>query len=74
MWGHRAQQRNIPVKREAAVAGLASEGLVLFSGSVGAGSSTLFASLASEGLVLFLGSAGAGSSAVVESRSLLFLI
>jgi len=33
MWRHRAQQRSTPVKFEAAVAGLASEGLALVAGS-----------------------------------------
>jgi len=37
----RAQQRSTPVKREAAVAGLASEGLALVSGSAGAGNNTV---------------------------------
>ena len=41
MWRHRAQQRSTPVKREAAVAGLASEGLALVVGSAGAGSSAV---------------------------------
>jgi len=39
MWRHRAQQRSTPVKREAVVAGLASESLALVSGRVGTGSS-----------------------------------
>jgi len=39
MWKHRAQQRSTPVKREATIAGLASEGLALISGSAGAGRS-----------------------------------
>jgi len=39
MWRHRAQQRSTPVKREAVIAGLASEGLALILGSAGAGSS-----------------------------------
>jgi len=41
MWRHRAQQSSTPVKREAAVAGLASEGLALVAGSAGAGSSAV---------------------------------
>ena len=32
MWRHRAQQRSTPVKREAVIAGLASEGLALILG------------------------------------------
>ena len=40
------------MKRESAVAGLASEGLVLVLESAGAGNSALFAGLASEGLAL----------------------
>jgi len=31
MWRHRAQQRSTPVKREAVIAGLASEGMALLS-------------------------------------------
>ena len=38
---HRAQQRNTPVKREAVIAGLASEGLALILDSAGAGSSAV---------------------------------
>jgi len=39
MWRrHREQQRSTPVKREAVIAGLASEGLALISYSAGAGS------------------------------------
>ena len=41
MWRHRAQQRSTPLKREAAVAGLASEGLALVADSAGAGSSAV---------------------------------
>ena len=37
MWRHRAQQRSTPVKREALIAGLASEGLALILGSAEAG-------------------------------------
>ena len=33
MWRHRAQQRSTPAKREAVIAGLASEGLALILGS-----------------------------------------
>ena len=39
MWRHSAQQRITPVKREATIAGLASEGLALISDSAGTGSS-----------------------------------
>jgi len=41
MCRHRAQQRSTPVKREATIAGLASEGLALILGSAGAGSSAV---------------------------------
>jgi len=41
MWRHRAQQRNTPVKREAVIAGLASEGLALILGSAEAGRSAV---------------------------------
>jgi len=41
MWSHRAQQRSTPAKRKATVAGLASEGLALVAGSVGAGTSAV---------------------------------
>jgi len=41
MWRHRAQQRSTPVKREAVIAGLASEGLALILGSAEAGSSAV---------------------------------
>jgi len=41
MWRDRAQQRSTPVKREASIAGLASEGLALISGSAGAGNSVV---------------------------------
>ena len=39
MWRHRAQQRSTPVKREAVIAGLASEDLALILDSAGAGRS-----------------------------------
>jgi len=41
MWRHRAQQRSTLVKREAVIAGLASEGLALILGSAEAGSSAV---------------------------------
>jgi len=41
MWRHRAQHRSTPVKREAVIAGLASEGLALILGSAEAGSSAV---------------------------------
>jgi len=41
MWRHRAQQRSTPVKREAVITGLASEGLALILGSAEAGSSAV---------------------------------
>ena len=41
MWRHRAQQRSTPVKREAVIAGLASEGLALILDSAEAGSSAV---------------------------------
>jgi len=41
MWRHRTQQRSTPVKREAAIAGLVSEGLALILGSAGAGNSVV---------------------------------
>jgi len=41
MWRHRAQYRSTPVKREAVIAGLASEGLALILGSAGTGSSAV---------------------------------
>jgi len=41
MWRHRAQQRSTPVKREATIAGLASEGQARISGSAGAGISAV---------------------------------
>ena len=41
MWRHRAHQRSTPVKREAVIAGLASEGLALILGSVEPGSSAV---------------------------------
>ena len=44
MCRHRAQERIIPVKREAAIASLASEGLALISDSTEAGSSVVVGS------------------------------
>ena len=44
MWRHRAQQRSTPVKRETTIAGLASEGLALISGSAGSGRSAVVGS------------------------------
>ena len=41
MWRHRAQHRSTPVKREAVIAGLASEGLELILGSAEAGDSAV---------------------------------
>jgi len=41
MWRHRAQQRSTPAKREAVIAGLASEGLALILGSTEAGRSAV---------------------------------
>ena len=41
MWRNRAHQRSTPVKREAVIAGLASEGLALILGSAEAGSSAV---------------------------------
>ena len=41
MWRHRAHHRTTPVKREAVIAGLASEGLALILGSVETGSSAV---------------------------------
>ena len=41
MWRHRAQQRSTPVKCEAVIAGLASEGLALILGSAEARSSAV---------------------------------
>jgi len=41
MWRHRAQHRSTPVKREAVIAGLASEGLALRLGSAEASSSAI---------------------------------
>ena len=41
MWRYRAQQRSTPVKREATIAGLASEGLALILGSAGTVSSAV---------------------------------
>ena len=41
MWRHRAQQGNTPVKREAVIAGLASEGLALILDSAEAGNSAV---------------------------------
>ena len=41
MWRHRAQHRSTPVKREAVIAGLASEGLALILGSAEADSSAV---------------------------------
>ena len=45
MWRHRAQQRSTPVKREAVIAGLASQGLALILGSAEAGSSAVVGSM-----------------------------
>ena len=41
MWRHRAQERSTLVKREATIAGLASQGLALISDSAGVGSSAV---------------------------------
>jgi len=41
MWNHRAQDRSTPVKREAVIAGLASEDLALILVSAEAGSSAV---------------------------------
>ena len=41
MWRHRAQHRSTPVKREAVIAGLASEGLALMLGSAETGRSAV---------------------------------
>ena len=41
MWRHRAQHRSTPVKREAVIAGLASDGLALILGSAEAGSNAV---------------------------------
>ena len=41
MWRHRAQQRSTPVKREAVIAGLPSEGLALILVSAGTGNSAV---------------------------------
>jgi len=41
MWRHKSQQRSTPVKREATIVGLASEGLAMISGSAGAGNSAV---------------------------------
>jgi len=45
MWRHRAQRRSTPVKREAVIAGLASEGLALILSSAKAGSSVVVGSM-----------------------------
>jgi len=44
MWRHRAQHRSTPVKREAVIAGLASEGLALILGSAEVGNSAVVGS------------------------------
>jgi len=45
MWRQRAQQRTTPVKREAVIAGLASEGLALILDSAEAGRSAVVGSM-----------------------------